>query len=571
MMKHTLSEKWIKASIAGTIWAASEIVLGSFLHNLKVPFSGNILTGIGIIILISISHIWADRGLFWRAGLICALMKTMSPSAVIFGPMIAIFAEGILLEISVRILGKTLAGYLFGAMLAMSWNLFQKIANYIIFYGENIIEVYNSLIIMAQRQLNIHTDIAWLPIIVLLILFALFGFFTGVIGIVVGKKLLEKPPSGFSEYTSEPVKGFNQNAEDEFRYSVLWLFVNVLLIIGSFMILRLCPWPVWSAVITSIIILWSLRYRRAMRQLSKPKFWLIFVLITLITAFAFTKAQPGQNSWQSGLLTGIQMNFRAAVIIVGFSVLGTELYNPVIRNYFQKTSFKNLPLALELSAESLPSFITSIPDFKSLVRNPVSVFHNVISQADRRLSEIRNKAGFVPQIFIITGPMGSGKTTCVKKLIKLLRENNIHPCGILSEKVKKDDQITGYDLVNIETGGRKAFLRENGNCGPERIGKFEICRKGLAMGINILKNLTTVENRFIIIDEVGWLELQGKGWSECLDGLFATAKNHFLITVRDKFEVEVKSRWNLKDAVALHVKEAEQDFRHMVRGLRKNL
>ena len=32
---HKLSEKWIKASIAGTIWAASEIVLGSFLHNLK--------------------------------------------------------------------------------------------------------------------------------------------------------------------------------------------------------------------------------------------------------------------------------------------------------------------------------------------------------------------------------------------------------------------------------------------------------------------------------------------------------------------------------------------------------
>jgi len=92
-MKHRLNEKWIKASIAGTIWAASEIVLGSFLHNLKVPFSGNILTAIGLIILISISYIWTERGLFWRAGVICALMKAMSPSAVIFGPMIAIFTE----------------------------------------------------------------------------------------------------------------------------------------------------------------------------------------------------------------------------------------------------------------------------------------------------------------------------------------------------------------------------------------------------------------------------------------------------------------------------------------------
>jgi len=74
-------------------------VLGSFLHNLKVPFSGNILTAIGIIILISVSYIWKEKGLFWRAGLICAIMKTMSPSAVIFGPMIAIFSEAMLLEI----------------------------------------------------------------------------------------------------------------------------------------------------------------------------------------------------------------------------------------------------------------------------------------------------------------------------------------------------------------------------------------------------------------------------------------------------------------------------------------
>ncbi len=144
-MNHKLSEKWIKASIAGTIWAASEIVLGSFLHNLRIPFSGNILTAIGLVILISISYIWTERGLFWRAGIICALMKTMSPSAVIFGPMIAIFSEALLLEFSVRLLGRTIAGFLIGSMLAMSWNLFQKIANYIIYYGANIIEVYNNL------------------------------------------------------------------------------------------------------------------------------------------------------------------------------------------------------------------------------------------------------------------------------------------------------------------------------------------------------------------------------------------------------------------------------------------
>ena len=148
--KYQISETWIKASIIGTIWAASEIVLGSFLHNLKVPFSSNILTGIGIVILISASYIWTGRGLFWRAGLICALMKTMSPSAVIFGPMIAIFSQALLLELSVTLLGKSMAGFVIGAILAMSWNLFQKILNYIIFYGFSIVEVYTNLLQYAN-------------------------------------------------------------------------------------------------------------------------------------------------------------------------------------------------------------------------------------------------------------------------------------------------------------------------------------------------------------------------------------------------------------------------------------
>ncbi|HUW94010.1 MAG TPA: hypothetical protein VMV74_12660 [Bacteroidales bacterium] len=48
-MEHRLSEKWIKASIIGTIRAASEIVLGSFLHNLKVPFTVTIIVKTFII------------------------------------------------------------------------------------------------------------------------------------------------------------------------------------------------------------------------------------------------------------------------------------------------------------------------------------------------------------------------------------------------------------------------------------------------------------------------------------------------------------------------------------------
>ena len=553
-MGHRLSEKWIKASIAGTIWAASEIVLGSFLHNLKVPFSGNILTAIGIIILIAISYIWTDKGLFWRAGLICALMKTMSPSTVIFGPMLAIFTEAALLELSVRLLGRTIAGYVFGSMIAMSWNLVQKILNYIIFYGSNIIEVYRNLLKLAQKQLDIKTDIVWLPIIILLIVYALFGLLAAITGIKVGRKMVRQPVSDPHETFNQPIKQVSHTKVNEFNYSITWLFLNIALMTGSFILLNSTTWLVWSLAICGIIIIWSLRYKRALRQISKPKFWIFFVIITLITAFVFTRAQSGENLLQQGLLTGLKMNFRAAVIIVGFSVLGTELYNPVIRNFFQKTSFKNLPLALELSAESLPAFIANIPDFKSLVKNPVSIFYHVISQADKRLSAIRRDLS-AQKVFIITGSLGEGKTTYAKKLTDIFRAHAVKVAGFLSEKIRLDSHIIGYDLVNLETDEKEVFLREKAEFGSETIGRFTISAAGLAFGNSVLKSLVISDNKIVIIDEVGLLEIGNKGWYEPLNDLIEKSGNPVLLVVRDIYVNDVRNKWNLNEANIFAISE----------------
>lgn len=187
-----LSEKWIKSAILGTIWASSEIVLGSFLHNLRVPFSGNILTAIALVILISASFKWKENGLFWRAGVICALLKTMSPSAVIFGPMVAILAESLLLEFSVRLLGRNFLGFIFGSILAMSWVLFQKIANFIIFYGYNIVELYESLMLYLEKQLSLQFDAVWMPILLLLTIYAVFGILSAIIGMKTGRKLVSQ-------------------------------------------------------------------------------------------------------------------------------------------------------------------------------------------------------------------------------------------------------------------------------------------------------------------------------------------------------------------------------------------
>jgi nucleoside-triphosphatase THEP1 len=439
----------------------------------------------------------------------------------------------------------------------MSWNLFQKIANYLIMYGSDITMVYSSLLKWTQKQLNIQTDIVLLPIIVLLVLFAVFGMLSGIIGIMVGRRLVNQPkPAVSAGLTNNPATN-NRKSSGEFNYSVLWLFANLILMIASFVLLNRTTWIFWSIFITGTIILWSFRYKRALRQLSRPKFWIFFVLITLLTAFVFTKAQNGEDKLAEGLLTGIQMNFRAALVIFGFSVIGTELYNPVIRRFFSATSFRNLPLALELSAESLPAFIANIPDLKSLMKNPVDVFHKVISQAEMRLSEIRDKPAGGVKVFIITGPVGGGKTTYAANLVRVFKEKGIVVQGILSVKIMTDDGKRGYDIVNVLTDERVPFLREDRGCGDQRVGRFTICDSGLEEGRRILLSAESLSDRLTLIDEIGFLELNGNGWADGLERLLDKPAATIIITTRLSLLEKVRKKWKLDDSRVFDIRDTD--------------
>jgi nucleoside-triphosphatase THEP1 len=553
---HHINEKWIKASILGTIWASSEIVLGSFLHNLRIPFSGNILTAIALIILISASYKWPENGLFWRAGVICALLKTMSPSAVIFGPMIAIFTESVLLELSVRILGRTIPGYILGAVLAMSWNLFQKIFNFIIFYGYNIVEVYTNLMQYAEKQMHLKFDAVWAPIVLLLILYALFGAFSAIIGIRTGKNILKNPFVN-NQFKKSSNSNFEQKQKHiDFRYSLSWLILNIILIAGSLLLIGRINFAVWVLQIVTIALIWALRYKRALRQIARPRLWIFFVLITMLTAFVFSRLQSESTSTLSAILIGVEMNLRAIVLIMGFTVLGTELYNPKIRTYFAKTYFKQLPLALELSLDSLPAMIANTPEVRTILKHPGIVVQHFINYAENRLVEIRQNQNKDRKIYIVTGKIGVGKTSLIKEIISKLKMENLKVEGIVTTRIMENEISTGYDILNVSTNEKARFLRTFGDKVQQRIGKFYIYTEGLELGQNSLK---TDDAELIVIDEIGKLELEEKGWHNSLLQIVSHSKSHLLLSVREDVLNEVLVKYRISPEIIFNVSEQNGD------------
>lgn len=536
------TEKWIKASILGTTWASSEIVLGSFLHNLRIPFSGNILTAIGLVILISSSYIWKERGLFWRSGVICAILKTMSPSAVIFGPMIAIFAESLLLESAVRIFGRNVIGFVVGSIMAMSWILFQRIANYIIFYGSNIVDLYQNLMQFAARQFNWEFDAVWAPILLLLFAYSVLGIISTLIGIKTGKNIRDKKITGIGQSTKAPFYNSFGNKGRPFNYSSYWLLANVALLFATLILANKFPLGYWAGLVVAVVAAWAIRYKRALRQLMRPKFWIFFFVITMLTAFVFSGIPSDVSGISGGLVIGVKMNMRAIVLIMGFTVLGTELYNPRIRDFFHNSYFKQVSMSLELSLESLPAMIAQIPDLKSIVKNPVIFISQVILQAEKHLENIHlKKTG----VFILSGPIGQGKTSIAMQLAEKLKSESKSAGGIVSPKVMEGGNIVGYDVLNISNGSRKPFLRINTVNELPAIGRFSILPGGLQFGNETLMESAVSNPGLIIIDEVGKLELSGAGWAPSIEKILSSKGNTVVMVVRDEFVEEVVAKWNI--------------------------
>ena len=549
----SLNDIWLKAAVLGCLWASSEIVLGSFLHNLRIPFTGNILTGIGIILLISVAQIWKDKGLFWRAGLVCALMKSISPSAIIFGPMIAIFSEALLMEFSVRIFKRNIFSFLLAGLLAMSWNLFHVLANNIINYGFNIIDLYVNLTKFAQKQLNIINDNYWMPLLVLFILYMLFGLIAAIFGIYIGKKAAKQPLEINSLTTKQVLEIKSAKTIGTFKYSFIWLLCNIILLITELTFMGFLDWHYWIIFGTSILLIWSFKYRHSLKSLAKPKFWIFFVLITMASGFFLYKLNSTDEGFIKGILIGLEMNFRAAITIVGFSTIGSELRNPGFRKIFANSKMRQLTVALEVAFETLPNVVANLPRLQDVFKKPTKTFHELVSQANFWLEKVEFKIYKRKNVFIISGLEKTGKSTLLKNIIEILKLRNLKIGGFVSPSIWENNTLFGYDLLDVLTNKKLILSRTSGNDKMPKVGSYFFNMDCIVFGEKVIdvKNLEGVD--VVVIDEVGPWELKNQGWAKSINKIVKHIEKPMIWVVRESIVDKVVENWSLDNPEIIEV------------------
>lgn len=382
-----LDDKWLKAAVLGSLWASFEIIVGSLLHNLRVPFAGTFLGLFAVVLLISFAIIWPGRGIILRAGLICALMKSISPSAVILGPMVGIFTEALIIELFLLITGRNLFSYILAGALAVLSSLVHKIVNVMIVYGFDLIEVYVNLMNYASGQLNMIKLSPSLVLYILVTIYLVLGSAGGAFGYFLGLKA--KGTTRFTRTFNLSGNNTRENNHD-FRFFTPLIFMHLLFLIMSLMIFEKTGNIMYSSGITLFYLVFNIfYYRNISRRLLKPLFWVQLFIILILSGLFLETSDPDEFSFEAAFRNGWIMFMRAIMVISSFSAISTELANPKIRDFLLRRGFKNLYMALQLAFSALPVMLENNSGLRSFLKNPVKSFSVLIADAENWLESFK--------------------------------------------------------------------------------------------------------------------------------------------------------------------------------------
>jgi nucleoside-triphosphatase THEP1 len=151
-------------------------------------------------------------------------------------------------------------------------------------------------------------------------------------------------------------------------------------------------------------------------------------------------------------------------------------------------------------------------------------------------------------VYILSAPIHSGKTTSLVKW----SDQRTDVFGILTPDVNGK-------RVFMNAHNRQLFLMEAKEGEPETltVGRFTFSKTNFDKASQIIRK--NIEKKgWLVIDEIGPLELRGEGFSEILKEVLEKRKHNILLVVRDKDDMleKVKTFFSIAETIELHSADA---------------
>jgi len=153
-------------------------------------------------------------------------------------------------------------------------------------------------------------------------------------------------------------------------------------------------------------------------------------------------------------------------------------------------------------------------------------------------------------VFVLSAPVHSGKTTWLSQVVAELKRQHRRCKGVLTYAVFDDDKRVGYDIENIETGRRQPFIRRVGcdigfGDSDVYLGDYNFSSVVIEEVNQMLKD--AVNTDVVVIDEIGPLELRGRGFFPAISFLMSHQPPCLIMVVRDTIVSDVILRFGIDE------------------------
>ncbi|HLW07897.1 MAG TPA: nucleoside-triphosphatase [Marinilabiliaceae bacterium] len=150
-------------------------------------------------------------------------------------------------------------------------------------------------------------------------------------------------------------------------------------------------------------------------------------------------------------------------------------------------------------------------------------------------------------IFIVAGEKGSGKTTFLLNLLRILQKEGHQMGGFVAIHQLQSDS---YLIKNIQTN-EEILLMQRLAAFDQHPNHFKFFSEGVEVGNEWIKELLSNPPGIVVVDEIGRFELAGELWSSSFTKLVASSVP-LIFTTKIKYLEDVVKKWKMNPTLTFH-------------------
>lgn len=470
------------------LWVLCEAMLGGIIHGLKIPVSGLIVGSSAVVCICLIAWYVPNKGAIVKATIIVAIFKMMLSPQAPPPAYIAVFFQGFLGELLFLRNRKFYSvSCIILAVLSLLESGLQRILMLTIVYGNDLWIVVNNFINGLTKQkteTNYSILIGAAYVLIHLITGLLVGWWASIL------------PKQIERWSKQKEFHFELKKDGIFSHSS------------------------------------SIKKKRQLKKL------LFIVWIVLIGIYIQSYFNIGKPLLPSHIVFRILL--RSFIIVLSWVFIISPLLKQILHRWLQKKK-SGLQQEIKATLQLLPTMQHLI--VQSWKQNAeLKSWKKFKTAAKTILVNSLTSTYFQQRIYILTGPIQSGKTTALYNWSA--NRNDVY--GILTPVINGK-----RFFMNVHT--KEQFPMEATDDEKETlsVGRYTFSKTAFEKATGILSDAISI-NEWLIIDEIGPLELEGKGFYTVLKEINSLTDTKLILVVREGLALKVKEYFKINEAEVIN-------------------